>query len=199
MADHAEDHADFAYRELCFNLDLWYGKPGQEWIHNDLQTSKIDDILTAKYPEIKQDLLSTDFKAHITGMFHLINGLLYDGGHTALTSKVLSDPDLQKDVLKTIIDKDYEQKYIYDSTNKLEDKAARIVEQDAAYGGEYYMEQGDTVMIRSNSFTVKFDEWKAFYAGTGERPLEGDTVGTILSGFERASRNPEIKNIIIYN
>ena len=51
-------------------------------------------------------------------------------------------------------------------------------------------------MIRSNSFTVKFDEWKAFYAGTGERPLEGDTVGTILSGFERASRNPEIKNII---
>ena len=61
------------------------------------------------------------------------------------------------------------------------------------------MEQGDTVMIRSNSFTVKFDEWKAFYAGTGERPLEGDTVGTILSGFERASRNPEIKNIIIYN
>ena len=54
-------------------------------------------------------------------------------------------------------------------------------------------------MIRSNSFTVKFDEWKAFYAGTGERPLEGDTVGTILSGFERASRNPEIKNIIIYN
>ena len=44
MADHAEDLADFAYRELCFNLDLWYGKPGQEWIHNDLQTSKIDGV-----------------------------------------------------------------------------------------------------------------------------------------------------------
>ena len=197
MSDHAEDLADFTYRELCFNLDLWYGQPGQELIHDDLKTAKIDDILTEKYPEIRQNLLSTHFNEYATGMFHLFNGLLYDGGHTAIISTVLNDPDLQQEALKTYVDKDYAKKYIYDSVTKQEDKAARIAVQDAAYGGDYYMEQGDTAMIRTNSFAVKFDEWKAFYAGTGERPLEGDTVGTILSGLERASQNPEIKNIII--
>lgn len=29
QADHPADLADFIYRELCFNLDMWYGQPGQ--------------------------------------------------------------------------------------------------------------------------------------------------------------------------
>jgi C-terminal processing protease CtpA/Prc len=53
---------------------------------------------------------------------------------------------------------------------------------------------------------VDNDGWKAFYAGTGERPLitlddedneTWETIGTVLSGLERAAQNPEIRNIII--
>ena len=80
----------------------------------------------------------------------------------------------------------------------------RTTARNAAYGEDYYIEQGDTAMIHFDSFVVDYNGWKAFYAGTGERPLtfesaEGtkyDTVGVILSGLERAKQNPAIKNII---
>ena len=60
-------------------------------------------------------------------------------------------------------------------------------------------------MIRFDSFATDYEGWKAFYAGTGERPLtftQGgvetyDTVGVVLTGLERARQNPAIKNIII--
>ena len=59
------------------------------------------------------------------------------------------------------------------------------------------IESGDTAMICFDRFEVDNDGWKAFYAGEGERPLEHDSFGTVLSGLERAAMNPEIKNIII--
>ncbi|MBR3243095.1 MAG: hypothetical protein IKF90_10410 [Parasporobacterium sp.] len=83
--------------------------------------------------------------------------------------------------------------------------AVRTEARDAAYGDDYYIEQGDTAMIHFDKFTVDHEGWKAFYAGTGERPLKFvlggaevyDTVGVVLSGLERAKQNPDIKNIVI--
>ena len=86
--DHPADLADFTYRELCFNLDLWYGQPGQEWVHDDLKTDKIDELLTKKYPDIKANLQSGNFKTFYNGLFYLINGLLFDGGHTTVYSRL---------------------------------------------------------------------------------------------------------------
>ncbi|MBQ5787789.1 MAG: hypothetical protein IIW12_06295, partial [Oscillospiraceae bacterium] len=77
---------------------------------------------------------------------------------------------------------------------------------EALYNGDYYAEQGDTAIIRFDHFIVDNDGWKAFYAGTGERPLVTkddededtfETIGAVLSGLERAAQNPEIKNVII--
>ncbi len=65
------------------------------------------------------------------------------------------------------------------------------------YKEDYYIESGDTAMIRFDHFEVDNDGWKDFYAGKGARPLEDDSFGTVLSGIERASKNPEIKNIVI--
>lgn len=48
-ADRTPEAADFNYRELCFSLDLWYGQPGQEWIHEDLSTMKFDEVLTQEW------------------------------------------------------------------------------------------------------------------------------------------------------
>ena len=205
--DHPDDLADFTYRELCFNIDLWYGQPGQEWVHEDLKTMKLDELLTSKYPEIKENLKSTDFKTYYTGLMHLINGLLYDGGHTTIEiSPVFAgDLDLTRQALLPMVDLDYAQKYIFTQTKKPARTNTRVATRNAAYGDDYYLEQGDTAMIRFDSFVTDYAGWKAFYAGTGERPLKFsqggvetyDTVGIVLSGLERAKKNPDIKNIII--
>ena len=67
--------------------------------------------------------------------------------------------------------------------------------------GETYHEQGDTAVISLDSY-FRFDEegWTAYLAGTGERPdgkAVEDTIGTLLSGLERAKANPEIKNVVL--
>ncbi len=205
--DHPADLADFIYRELCFNIDYFYGQPGQEWAHEDLKTMKLDELLTAKYPEIKEKLLSADFKTYYIGLAHLINGILFDGGHTSIESSglVLGDIPLTREMIISLAAADYGQKYMATLTEKPGQTALRGAARNAAYGEDYYLEQGDTAMIRFDKFVIDFAGWKAFYAGTGERPLKFnqgasevyDTVGVVLSGLERAKQNPAIKNIVI--
>ena len=205
--DHPADLADFTYRELCFNIDLWYGQPGQEWVHDDLQTMKLDELLTTKYPDIKEKLCSAEFATYYTGLMNLVNGILFDGGHTTVEISPLfaGDIELTSQAARTLLDKDYAQKFVYAQKDKPTQTAIRTATRDAAYGDNYYLEQGDTAMIHFDSFVTDFEGWKAFYAGTGERPLKFnqggkeiyDTVGVVLSGLERAKKNPAIKNIII--
>ena len=205
--DHPEDLADFTYRELCFNIDLWYGRPGQEWVHDDLQTMKLDELLTAKYPDIKEKLLSTDFTTYYDGLMNLIDGILFDGGHTTIAISPLfyGDIELTRGALIPMMELDYAQKCIASLTTKIDDIILCCDTQNNAYGDDYYIEQGDTALIRFDYFVVDHEGWREFYAGTGERPLRivyngmetYDTVGAVLSGLERAKQNPGIRNIII--
>ena len=210
--DHPEDLADFTYRELCFNIDYFYGQPGREWVHEDLKTMKLDELLTAKYPDIKEMLQSTDFKTFYFGLMHLINGLLYDGGHTTLEVSGLfyGDDDLSEltcdALIKTgMIQKDYGQQFKERLTTITDDYFKCLETRNNAYGDNYYLSQGDTAMIRFDHFVIDGDGWNAFYTGTGERPLKldyfgeetYDTVGVVLSGLELAKQDSNIKNIII--
>lgn len=205
--DRSSELADFLYRELCFNIDLWYGKPGQEWVHEDLKTMNLDELLTEKYPDIKEKLLSASFRTYYAGLMNLINGLLYDGGHTTLSTSRLfvGDLALTQEAILPMMDLDYAQKFIETQTTRPVETATRTASRNAAYGEDYYLERGNTAMIRFDSFSVDFEGWKAFYAGTGERPLifnrggveTYDTVGVVLSGLERAKQNPNIKNIVL--
>ena len=207
-ADRAEDLAQYTYNELCFSLDLWHGKPGQEYIHDDLENGTLDEVLSAKYPEIKAMLLATDFLNFYTGLSHLYNGLLFDGGHTGIGAMpvILDNMDLSRKVAGEIVEKEYGKSYYEYRTGKKERKAQCLEAREALYNGDYYAEQGDTAIIRFDHFIVDNDGWKAFYAGTGERPLVTkddededtfETIGAVLSGLERAAQNPEIKNVII--
>lgn len=109
------------------------------------------------------------------------------------------------EILQTLTDKEYAKGLNYRLTTKQEEEEKRTAARDAVYGDDYYIEQGDTAMIRFDSFSVDLEGWKAFYAGTGERPLrfteDGkdayDTVGVVLSGLERAGKNPAIRNIVL--
>lgn len=205
--DHPADLADFTYRELCFNIDYLYGQPGQEWVHDDLKTMKLDELLTEKYPEIREKLLSTDFRTFYTGMVHLINGILFDGGHTDLVYSKLfyGDLDLTREAFRSMLDCDYAQKHFDCEDKYFDDLPLCEKAREVAFGDDYYIEQGDTAMISFDYFCVDHWGWKAFYAGRGERPLKFnyggketyDTVGAVLSGLERAKQNPAIRNIII--
>lgn len=197
-ADRSEDLAEFTYRQLCFDVDLWYGKPGQEWVHDDLLTAKLDDVLTEYYPEVKEMLLSTDFDTFFSGLFHLFDGILFDGGHTCITSRLLYDKgDLARDVMDSLFDLEYGSNIYNVYTVRSEKNYMRFSVQDDLYKDDFYVEIGDTAMIRFDEFIVNYDAWKAFYSGTGERPFENDSFGTVLSGLERAASNPEIKNVVI--
>ena len=207
-ADRSEALARYIYNELCLNIDLWYGKPGQEAIHEDLMKGSFDDVLSRKYPEIKEMLLSTDFLTFYEGLYKVYYGLLFDGGHTGIGAMpvILDNMDLSRKVAGEIVEKEYGKSYYEYRTGKKERKAQCLEAREALYNGDYYAEQGDTAIIRFDHFIVDNDGWKAFYAGTGERPLVTkddededtfETIGAVLSGLERAAQNPEIKNVII--
>ena len=207
-ADRAEDLAKFTYNELCLSLDLWHGKPGQEFIHDDLVNETLDKVLSTKYPEIKEKLLASNFLTFYTGLNELYYGLLFDGGHTGIGAYVvqLDDLELSRKIVGEIMQRDYGKSY-YEFNYGMDERKTQCKEaREALYNGDYYAELGDTAIIRFDHFTVDNDGWKAFYAGTGERPLiteddeDGETwetIGTVLSGLERAAQNPAIKNIII--
>ena len=198
-ADHPDDFAEYTYNELCFDTDLWYGKPGQEFIHEDLINRKLDDVLTEKYPEIKQMLLSKDFENYFAGLNNIYYGLLSDGGHTSLNAAdvQMSDLDLSQKIINELKAKEYGGNYDFFVNVKGDHLEMREEVREPIYKEDYYIESGDTAMIRFDHFEVDNDGWKDFYAGKGERPLEDDSFGTVLSGIERASKNPEIKNIVI--
>ena len=198
-ADRPDDLAEYTYNELCFDIDLWYGKPGQEFIHKDLLNRKLDDVLTEKYPEIKQMLLANDFENFFAGLNNIYYGVLSDGGHTSLNAAdvQMSDLDLAQSIINELKAKEYGGNYDFFVNVKGEHLEVREKVREPIYNGDYYIESGDTAMIRFDHFEVDNDGWKDFYAGKGARPLEDDSFGTVLSGIERASKNPEIKNIVI--
>ena len=208
--DHPEDLAEYTYNELCLNIDLWYGKPGQEFIHDDLADGTMDQVLTEKYPEIKEMLRSTDFFTFYEGLIHVYFGLLSDGGHTSANcwTLITDTQDFTNGKVREVKAKDYGANYTHLAV-KNEHKLQRLEARSDFYNGDYYVEQGDTAVICVDSFAIDKAGWKAFYAGTGERPFEmdeinehtgepmKDTVGVLLSGLERAAQNPEIRNIVI--
>ncbi len=198
-ADRPEDLARYTYDELCFNIDLWYGRPGQELIHDELMNKPLDQVLTEQYPEIREKLLAGDFETFYAGLIHLFSGLLFDGGHTGMGCDALIDEEfeLSTGIYKDMRAKDYGRPY-NETAGRAAQGVIREETREAVYKGNTYVEQGDTAMISlETDFMIDVDGWKDFYAGKGKLPLEGDTVGTVLAGLERASQNPEIKNIII--
>ena len=210
-SDRTDDMAQYTYNELCFNMDLWYGKPGQEYIHKDLDSGKkLDEILTEEYPEIKGKLLAKDFETFYGGLIHLFAGLLFDGGHTGMACNALMDDefDLSTKFFKEARAEDYGVAYNR-YVERIGHGALREEARESFYNGDYYVEKGDTAVICFNKFVVDNDAWRAFLAGETERPLivedpetggeTYDTVGVMLAGLERAKKNPEIKNIIIDN
>ena len=136
-AERPDDLAEYSYNELCFDIDLWYGKPGQEFIHEELLNRKLDDILTEKYPEIKQMLLANDFENFFAGINNIYYGVLSDGGHTALNAADVqkSDLELAQGIINEIKKKEYGSNYDFFVNVKGEHLALREEVREPIYNG----------------------------------------------------------------
>ena len=81
-----EAEAAFAYRELCFVLDHFYGKPRRSEFAQKMVQQDIDSLLSSDEAKgIKPLLLSQSMTDYYTGLV-LLDSLLDDGGHTSLSS-----------------------------------------------------------------------------------------------------------------
>ena len=194
-AGRSRDLTDFTYRELCLNVDAFYGHPGQEYIHDQLDEAGLDKLLRSRYPEVKGWLLSQNPSEYFGALYHLYWGLLYDGGHTAPISSMLDTILLDSNTIRALYDAPYiDGIYNYYRVHDVYDTLNRM--QDTFYQGGYYMEHGDTAIIRIDGFDVDYEGWRAYYAGEGEMPFEDDALGTAYRGLQRAAANPAIKNVI---
>ena len=95
MQPRTEAEAAYTYCELCFVLDHFYGKPRHSEFAQKMVQQSIDELLSSdEAPGIKPLLLSQSLTDYYTGLV-LLDSLLDDGGHTALsgefTSALLSD------------------------------------------------------------------------------------------------------------
>ena len=211
----SESMAEFAYRELCFAMDHFYGFPGRVTYNESLRTKGMDRTLEedlAAGPAIKKLLKSTDLAEYFVGMQGL-NALYYEG-HTSmdissalgrdraqyeeLTSKIKSVQENNKEIMDAI-----QQGRLTMGGRSQEVMAVRTL-RPQSYGNaqDTYVKRGNTAVCVFNSFNTRAqDAWEAFYAGKGPKPNikdnNGDSMVIFLDALNKAEADPEVENFII--
>ena len=85
--------ADFTYRELCFSMDHFYGRPSKAMIATSIGEKGFDltlDEYSDETRKIKKLLQSTSAVDHVMGII-LLQPFFEDGGHTNLTFEIMSE------------------------------------------------------------------------------------------------------------
>ena len=211
----SESMAEFAYRELCFAMDHFYGFPGRVTYNESLRTKGMDRTLEedlAAGPAIKKLLKSTDLAEYFVGMQGL-NALYYEG-HTSmdissalgrdrsqyeeLTSKIKSVQENNKEIMDAI-----QQGRLTMGGRSQEVMAVRTL-RPQSYGNaqDTYVKRGNTAVCVFNSFNTRAqDAWEAFYSGKGPKPNikdnNGDSMVIFLDALNKAEADPEVENFII--
>ena len=191
----------FAYNELCFVLDNFYGYPKRSILSESIKNNGLDYTLqnyNADTVQIRSWLLSTDFKEYYAGLLGL-SAYLYDGGHTDLASyfeNFLYDGYFDEQEQGYAL---YEQLEIAatDEAKKdaaLGDRASVQNARDNTIGDVGYYEQGDTALVIINEMSYDRLGWKDYYEHGGEYP--DDTLGNVLTALDKAKANKEIKNFV---
>ena len=192
----SQSMADFAYRELCFAMDHFYGHPGRVALDASLKTKGMDRTLEEDLPAgrtIKKLLKSTNLAEYFVGMSGL-NALYYDG-HTSMDISSVMGRDRSK----------YED--LVSEVRGLQEKhkdvmAIRTQRPECYETQDTYIKKGNTAVCVFNSFNTRAeDAWNAYYAGKGPKPNindnKGDSMVIFLDALERASADPEVENFIV--
>ena len=210
----SQSMADFAYRELCFAMDHFYGHPGRVALDASLKAKGMDRTLEedlAAGRTIKKLLKSTNLAEYFVGMSGL-NALYYDG-HTSMDISSVMGRDRSKyeDLVSEMRGLQEKHKDVMDAIRegrssmggRYQDVMAIRTQRPECYETQdTYIKKGNTAVCVFNSFNTRAeDAWNAYYAGKGPKPNindnKGDSMVIFLDALERASADPEVENFIV--
>lgn len=203
----AADMAEFAYKELCFVIDNFYGYPGRSAYELTLRAFGLDGTLeaSAEGRMVKTLLRSTnpiDFAAGLEGL----NIFLGDGGHTKIWKQpeILLNPDYRYASDCPSLVELYRNTYKAALTSVENTSTAIYAMRLAAYRDyEYYHKKGDTAIVHFDDFHhINYPAWRAYYKGQGPLPTmanitEQDQMVLFLDALKKADEDPDVKNFVI--
>ena len=210
----SQSMADFAYRELCFAMDHFYGHPGRVALDASLKAKGMDRTLEedlAAGRTIKKLLKSTNLAEYFVGMSGL-NALYYDG-HTSMDISSVMGRDRSKyeDLVSEMRGLQEKHKDVMDAIRagrssmggRYQDVMAIRTQRPECYETQdTYIKKGNTAVCVFNSFNTRAeDAWNAYYAGKGPKPNindnKGDSMVIFLDALEKAAADPEVENFIV--
>ena len=210
----SQSMADFAYREICFAMDHFYGHPGRVALDASLKAKGMDRTLEEDLPAgrtIKKLLKSTNLAEYFVGMSGL-NALYYDG-HTSMDISSVMGRDRSKyeDLVSEVRGLQEKHKDVMDAIRegrssmggRYQDVMAIRTQRPECYETQdTYIKKGNTAVCVFNSFNTRAeDAWNAYYEGKGPKPNindnKGDSMVIFLDALEKASADPEVENFIV--
>ncbi|MBR1927024.1 MAG: hypothetical protein IJ840_04650 [Bacteroidales bacterium] len=206
--------AEFAYKELCFAMDHFYGYPGRVALNETLKAKGMDRTLEedlAAGKTIKKLLKSTDMAEYLVGMTGL-NALYYDG-HTSMdiSSAMGRDRSKYESLISEIRRLQETNKDVMDAVaagrgtmgGRYQDVMAVRQQRPECYGTQdTYIKRGNTAVCVFNSFNTRAENaWNAYYDGKGPKPNiddnKGDSMVIFLDALNKAEADPEVENFIV--
>lgn len=201
------DLAAYNYAEFCFVIDHFYGMPGRSPYEAGIMADGLDKTLEATEDGriIKQHMLSENIIDHLFAM-NLLDMYLQDGGHTVIFANeylpISTDYSYGKDYPALFTR--YYNEYIKPNNEKIV-KISYLLrpERNAILGqGKTYIKKGQTAICLFDTFSNNDKKaWNDFYAGKGPRPTvetsPEDPMAIFLDALEKATNDPEVKNLVI--
>ena len=202
--ERASDMAQFAYDEMCFKIDTFYGLPGSAPLNDAVAADGLDKALTDNDPETRELLLSTDKKQYLWGLNRLLGHDLDDKMHTSFSDfdnlNMMPEDPFAAAVLE--LEGQYGMEPTPASAAFTEALRGTKNAKPEVFGGDsvfgtYYTEKGDTALFSFQTFKTDGQGWKDYYAGKADLPVETDSYAALLDAVRKADENPPIKNFVI--
>ncbi|WP_026510202.1 S41 family peptidase [Butyrivibrio sp. LC3010] len=198
--DRPEDIIRQCYADICFNFDYFYGHPGTAVLDKALDDKGLDMALESLGEEgksIKEGLLSSSLEIYLGNLTKLFFTYLGDG-HTVFSGESGIATILDRGINDAFVKRagsSYKEAFLNNPIHSQQMKNEMInVQRALCWGEDNYREYGRTAIIRLDSFLPDEAAWDSYYNNDGEFP--DDSLGTVITGLEKASQNPKIDNVI---
>ena len=197
--------ARFAYGELCFLIDTYYGLPGREYLHNELaETRDLDKVLLEKNDVTRQArefLLSQDVVEYLAGL-RMLAAFVDDAGHSVADYGAryyfYYNRDLGYEVDQKLASIGFNA-YIYEAESNT-DYNYRNALSNAHYRAPVqtnnsYVVNGDTLYFRMDQFDFNIYDWNKFYKNHTTMPY--DAVGNFKRALDAYKDSTVVKNVVV--
>lgn len=198
------DMIDFAYKEMCYKIDAFYGLPGSAPLNDAVAAQGLDEALKQNDPQTRELLLSADKVSYVWGLNRLLGHDLDDKSHTDFDDYMLFVMNPEDAFAASVLE--LESQYGMETPPasvafREASRGTRAAKEEAFGGdaqfGNFYTEEGDTALFSFQTFKTDSDGWTDFYAGKSGMPVENDSYAALVDAVRKADANPEIKNFVI--